>query len=323
MRARTLTVQESSGRILCCTIFRPDGRKLLGKGHLLTNADVGVLRSEGVRQVWVTELEEGEVCEDEAVIAVASATSCNSIEIRLAAGGRANLFATENCCMLVDEDLLKQINCSSSVVIATVPNYYHARAGDRVASVKSIPFAVARSQLEFVLSILNERGAILQAKPIRDPNIGVLYADPLNGDRARMIFEPVVRHRIERWAASVRLALSSVEDEEHVAQSLRTLLAARPRVILVASTTAPAGPEDIVGRALLHINAHIERFLAPVERGNLLMLGYKDETPIVSAPCCFRSNKANVLDFILPPLLAGHRLSNWEIAGLGHGGLLI
>ena len=44
---------------------------------------------------------------------------CGCLEIRLAAGGRANLFATEDCCLLVDDELLKQINCVSSIVIAT------------------------------------------------------------------------------------------------------------------------------------------------------------------------------------------------------------
>ena len=95
-----------------------------------------------------------------------------------------------------------------------------------------------------------------------------------------------------------------------------------PTVILVASTTAPAGPEDIVGRAMLRVGCHIERFLAPVEPGNLLLMGYKDEVPIVSAPGCFRSAKPTVVDLVLPPMLARYRVSGWEVACLGHGGLL-
>jgi len=51
-------------------------------------------------------------------------------------------------------------------------------------------------------------------------------------------------------------------------------------------------------------------------------LSYKDEIPFVSAPGCFRSAKPNVIDLLLPPLLARYRVAGWEIAGLGHGGLL-
>src|SRR5512145_756367 len=111
-------------------------------------------------QVWVTELEEGEIGEDDAVLTVASEMGCGCLEIRLAAGGRANLVATEDCCVLVDDELLKQINCTASVVIATVPNFSYARAGQRIATIKSAPFAVAQSHLEAVCSIVRERGPI-------------------------------------------------------------------------------------------------------------------------------------------------------------------
>jgi molybdenum cofactor cytidylyltransferase len=317
-----MDIQQSAGRILCCTIFRPGGRKLLAKGHVLSDEDIRLLQTEGMRQVWVTELEEGEVGEDEAVMNVAQAMCCGSVEIRLAAGGRANLIATQDCCSLVDDELLKQINCTSSVVIATVPNYRYARTGERVATVKSAPFAVAQSQLEAVLSMLNERGAILQARPIRNPSVAVLYTDPVHGDRARVLFENVVHTRLDRFGASLRYALSAIEEEDHVTRSLQHLVRTKPHAVLIASTTAPAGPEDVIGRSLVRLGAQVERFLAPVEPGNLTMLAYKDTIPIVSAPCCFRSAKPNILDFILPPMLAKYRISGWEIACLGHGGLL-
>ena len=322
MKAQTVDVKESTGRILCCTIFRPGGKKLLAKGHMLSEEDVRLLETEGMGQVWVTELEEGEVGEDQAVLTVASEMGCGALEIRLAAGGRANLMATEDCCILVDDELLKQINCAASVVIATVLNFGFARTGQRIATVKSSPFAVAQSQLEAVLTILRERGPILQARPIRTPSVGVLYTDPLSGDRARQLFENIMRQRLEQFGVTANYVLATVEEEATVARALQHLLRTKPTTILVASTTAPAGPEDVIGRAIAQIGSHIERFLAPVEPGNLLLLAYKDEVPIVSAPGCFRSAKPNVVDLILPPMLARYRVTGWEVACLGHGGLL-
>ena len=113
MRAQTVDVKSSTGRVLCCTVFRPGGKKLLAKGHVISDEDIRILESEGMDKIWVTELEDGEVGEDDAVCAVASEMGCGSFEIRLAAGGRANLMATENCCVLVDDELLKQINCTA------------------------------------------------------------------------------------------------------------------------------------------------------------------------------------------------------------------
>jgi len=322
MKALTIDVKSSTGRILCCTIFRAGGKKLLAKGHVISEEDARMLETEGMNEVWVTELEDGEVGEDEAVMLVGSEIGCGSLEIRLAAGGRANLFATEPCCILVDDELLKQINCTASMVIATVPNFSYARAGQRIATVKSAPFAVATSQLEAVISIVKERGPILQARPIRTPSVAVLYSDPVTGERARQLFENIMRQRLERLGTSSSFVLASLEEEGAVARSLQHLLRAKPTVILIASTTAPAGPDDVVGVAMLRTGCHIERFLAPVEPGNLFLLGYKDDVPVISAPGCFRSAKPNVVDLILPATLARYRISGWEIACLGHGGLL-
>jgi len=322
MKAKTIAVMESTGRVLCCTIFRAGGKKLLAKGHVISEEDARMLETEGMNQVWVTELEEGEVGEDDAVMQVASEIGCGALEIRLAAGGRANLFTTEACCVLVDDELLKQINCTASMAIATSINFSYARSGQRVATVKSTPFAVARQELEAMISIVKERGPILQARPIRVPALAILYTDQVNGERARQLFENLMRQRLDRIGTSASFVLSAVEEESAVARSLQHLLRAKPTALLIASTTAPAGPEDVIGRAMVRAGCHIERFLAPVEPGNLFLLGYKDDVPIVSAPGCFRSAKPNVVDLMLPPMLARYRVSGWEVACLGHGGLL-
>jgi molybdenum cofactor cytidylyltransferase len=116
--------------------------------------------------------------------------------------------------------------------------------------------------------------------------------------------------------------MAVVEEEGPVSRALEHLLRVRPAVVLMASTTAPAGPEDVIGRAMMRVGCHLEKFLAPVEPGNLLLLGYRDDVPVVSAPGCFRSAKPNVVDLVLPPMLARYRVSGWELACLGHGGLL-
>ena len=61
MRAQTVSVKESTGRILCSTIFRPCGKKLLAKGHMMSEDDVRLLQTEGMDEIWVTQLEDGEI----------------------------------------------------------------------------------------------------------------------------------------------------------------------------------------------------------------------------------------------------------------------
>ena len=294
----------------------------MAKGHMLRPEDIRVLQMEGMEKIWVAELDENEVHEDQAVCGIAADMACGSYEVQIAPGGRANLVVTENTCVLVDEDLLRQMNCTSGVVIATVLNFSMAVAGQRIATVKSAPFAVSKSDFDGCVNMLRERGPILQARPMHSAPIGVVYCDPLNGDRARGMFEPIVRQKLEKFGIHSHIAVTALENEEHTSRALQYLHRMGAGVILVASTTAPAGPDDAVGRAMSKIGCTLERYLAPVEPGHLLLLGYKDEIPVVSAPGCFRSLKPNVVDLLLPPMMSRYRISRWEVACLGHGGLL-
>jgi molybdopterin biosynthesis enzyme len=62
---------------------------------------------------------------------------------------------------------------------------------------------------------------------------------------------------------------------------------------------------------------------APVEPGNLLALAYFPHTPVLCAPGCARGLGYNVVDMVLPRLLAGDRVERADIAALGPGGLLV
>lgn len=322
MRTETVEVQTALGKLLYSPVFHRTGKKLLAKGHQISEEDIRLLRSAGMEKIWVAILEDNEIPEDEAATRLAAQAACGSVEIHVAAGGRANLIATENCCLLVDEGLLRQVNASGSVTIATAPNFSFLSRGQRGATVKTRPFAVRQPDFESIFTTVRQNGPILQARPIQNPAIAVLYTDLRTPDRGRELFEGIMRTRLGRLGAQVRFALSALEDEAGVARALEHLLRAQPTVLLVASTTAPAGPEDVVGRAMKRVGCEMETFLAPVEPGNLLLLTYAGDIPVVSAPGCFRSPKPNVIDLILPPLLARYRTTAAEISALGHGGLL-
>jgi len=72
--------------------------------------------------------------------------------------------------------------------------------------------------------MVKEKGPALQARPICSPVVAVLYTDPVNGDRARQLFENSLRQRLDHLEASASFVLSSVEREADVARSLQHLL---------------------------------------------------------------------------------------------------
>lgn len=61
MKAQTIDVRESAGRTLSSTILRAGGKKLFSKGHLISEEDTRMLETEGMADIYVSQLEEGEV----------------------------------------------------------------------------------------------------------------------------------------------------------------------------------------------------------------------------------------------------------------------
>lgn len=322
MKAKKIEVRNAIGQVLSSATFRSDGEALMAKGDILNEQDIRILQAERIEEVWVVELDEDEISGDQAVCIVAGELACGPYEIHLTSTGRADLIADQDCCVLVEDDLLRQVNDNSSVVIATTTNFTFALTGQRIATVNSAPFAIPTTTFEQLLSLLRDCGPIMQVRPVAGASVAVLYCDPIIGDRARTLFESAIWQRLEYFGINEHHVITVLETENQVSRGLQKLLRTGPSVILVASTTTYAGPGDVVGRAMHRIGCLIERFLAPVEPGGLLLIGYKDDVPVVSAPGCLQSTKPSVLDVILPPLLARYRVSTREISRLGHGGLL-
>jgi molybdenum cofactor cytidylyltransferase len=138
-------------------------------------------------------------------------------------------------------------------------------------------------------------------------------------------FTPL-RDRIETLGSFVTrtdfVALDEEPDEAALAEILKGQVAAGIRMILLAGETAIMDEHDIVPRAVERAGGKIESVGAPVDPGNLLMLAYLGDVPVMGAPGCARSRKVNIVDWILPRLLAGDRLTRRDIIALGHGGLL-
>lgn len=322
MRTQVVEVGRANGKLLSSPVYHPSGRKLLAKGRQISEDDIKLLSSAGHERVAVAILEDSEIPEEEAAMQLAAQAAHGALVPRLAPAGRVNLCAVESCCLSVEDHALRSLNQTGAVSVATLPHFSFAASGQRVGTIKTAPFAVPRHQFQAALRLVRERGPIVHAHPIRHPVVAVLYCDPLKGERARALYEVVMRTRLKSVGTNAAFVLSTLEQEDSVARNLEHLLRARPTIVIIASTTAPAGPQDVVGRAMERVGCRIESFLAPVEPGNLLLLAYLGDVPVFSAPGCYRSARPNVVDLVLPPLLARHRLTSRDISAFGHGGLL-
>jgi molybdopterin biosynthesis enzyme len=324
MKFRRVPLELARGHILGHNVTR-DGRRLLKKGRRLGDAELTQIAEAGAATVHVAELEPGDVEEDEAALRVARAlVRGGGLRERAAYGGRVSLLAACRGVWSIRSDLLLELNQIEGVTLATLPSSTVVAAGQVVATLKIIPFALPEANLVRA----EELGArsLVRVVPLEPRRVSVLVSGAEG--RRHTLLETFRTPLTERLTAlgmtEIDVDFVSLGDapEAALASALVARLEAGAALVILVSETATMDSEDLAPQAIRLAGGQVALVGAPVFPGNLLLLGYRGAAAILGAPGCVRSRGRNVVDLILPRLLVGERLGAREVAELGLGGLL-
>ncbi len=299
------------------------GDLVLKKGTLIGPAEIAALEAAGIKDVVVAQLEPDDVSEDVAAAEIAKKVAGPGVHIDRAFTGRANLFAQVPGVLVVDKDAIDRLNrVDEAITFATLPAFKPVVAGEMIATVKIIPFAVAKSARDAALAGVKE--PLLRVAPYRVRKVGVVST--LLPGLAPKVIEKTLKITAERLApagASIVAERRVPHERAALARALDEVLKAGAELAIVFGASAIADRRDVIPSALEAIGGRVEHFGMPVDPGNLLMIGDADGRPVLGAPGCARSPKENGFDWVLMRLLAGLPVPREDITGLGVGGLLM
>jgi hypothetical protein len=326
MKFGPVPVQESAGKLLAHNLPRPDGRGFFRKGKLLRMEDVQLLSTQGHRSIYVAEIEPGDVEENQAALKVAQMAVGEGLRIRSSSQGRVDLAAAGDGIVRIDPVRLAQINDCDGIAFATGYSLRFAVKNQTVATIKIIPYALPDSTLDQINRIAR-KGPVIELKPLVSRPVGiVLTGHPDNQEHLRKGFGLPLRRRVEASRSQVMevafCPFVDDGDEARLAGILCDQVKQGAQLILIGGETSIMDPNDVVPLAIRCAGGSIVSLGAPVEPGNLLMLAYLDSVAVMGAPGCARGRAKNVVDWVLPALLAGHHLTRGDIIGLGYGGYI-
>jgi molybdenum cofactor cytidylyltransferase len=299
------------------------GTLVLRKGTLIGSAEVAALEAAGIKDIVVARLEAGDVSEDVAAAGIAEAVAGEGVQVDRAFTGRANLFAQAAGVLVVDKDAVDRLNrVDEAITFATLPAYKPVVAGEMIATVKIIPFAVAGSARDAALAGVTK--PLLRVAPYRIRKVGVV-STVLPGLAPKVIDKTlkITAERLAPAGAAIIAERRVPHERMAVARALDEVLKAGAELAIVFGASAIADRRDVIPAALEEIGGRIEHFGMPVDPGNLLMIGAAGTRPVLGAPGCARSPKENGFDWVLMRLLAGLAVPPEDITGLGVGGLLM
>ena len=324
MHIRSLPIEDTLGHLLIHNIADENGRKVLKKGTLLSEAEVEKLRTTGHKRVDVGILDDNDVHENEAAARIAKALLAHSEGWRTtrAVGGRVNIHSERDGVLHVDVPRLIALNTLPYVTLATRRQY--ATLGPsfkstQAATLKIIPYAIPNSIIEQAVTLAQ---GVLSIQTLPPQRVALLItAEKASASRIQGQFKSATHARIEKLGSKLVTVETVEQDEAAIAAAAERLLASHD-ALFIGGQTSIMDIEDTTPRALTRIGAEVVLHGAPVEPGNLLALAYHGPQWILCAPGCAKSPKPNIVDLLLPRLIAGERLGAKEIAEMGLGGLL-
>lgn len=327
MKFGPVPLAQAQGKILGHHIAGPQGRRAFRKGKPLTPADIEALRELGCQVVYVAELESNDVDEDTAAHRVAQAIKGSGLHLSKAHVGRVNLQAGQLGILKVHAGRLLQVNLCEGITVATLASNAVVQPGSTVATVKVIPFAVPETSVHRVERLAADGQALIALQPLLPRAVSLVLTGSFNArNRVTKNFVPPLLERINALGSAILtvdyVPLEDDRGEAALADVLVKRVSGGAGLIVLAGETAIMDRDDIAPRAIECAGGEVACFGAPVDPGNLLLLAYLEDVPILGAPGCARSPKANVIDWVLPRLLAGERLGREDLLVLGHGGLL-
>jgi molybdenum cofactor synthesis domain-containing protein len=321
-----IAVENAVGTVLCHDITKIVPGQFKGrafkKGHIISQSDIPELLKLGKDHLYVWELNQGYVHENDAGVRICQAIKGQGLSLSEPSEGRVNLIAEFDGMCEIREDLLLKINMMEEIVVATLGNRRPVKKGDVIAGVRIVPLIIEESKLASVEQIAYEN-AIVSVLPYRSFKVGIVTTgNEVYHGRIQDQFGPVVRSKVESHGCEVVSQIIVPDDFRQISQAVNDLVAAGCSMILTTGGMS-VDPDDVTPKGIREAGAQLVTYGAPVLPGAMLMVAYLGNIPIVGLPGCVMYNSTTGFDLILPLILTGQTVTKEMVAKLGMGGLCL
>lgn len=320
---KKIRVQDAVGRSLCHDITEMnEGFKGVAfkRGHIIRQEDIDHLLRIGKQHVFVWEPQTGEVHEDDCARRMAAMAPVNGAHYTEPAEGKVLIFADQRGMFRVNCQLLNRINSIGDITICTLPDHYPVEAGDRLASMRIVPLVTREEQIREAEELCtNEK--LLDLLPYRSKKVGVIITgSEVYHGRIQDKFAPVIRAKLEQYPSEM-VGISICDDNlEEIVDTARQHIG-NGADFLIFTGGMSVDPDDLTPAAIRQLGADIVSYGVPSQPGNMTLVAYLGDIPILGVPGAAIKLPTTVFDVLLPQIFSGGRITREDLIRLGDGGL--
>ena len=300
-----------------------DGFKgvLFKRGHIVEESDIEALKDIGKDHIYVGELEENQVHEEDAIAEISDALFGANIEASDVSEGKINLTSKVKGLFVIDRTLLRKINEIGDYTITCKKSYSKVEEGDRLAGARIVPLWTERGQVEKAKEIL-EAGPIFEVKEFKKLKVGcIITGDEVYYGRIKDAFRPVLEEKLAEFEAEVLGYEFLPDDEDRLVATFEKFKEEGADLVIFTGGMS-VDPDDITPRAIRETHAEVIVQGIPMQPGNMLMVARLGETYLMGVPGASIHSKITSFDFFLPRVFAGIDLKREDFLEMAEGGLL-
>ena len=292
------------------------------KGHKVKPEDLCRLMRMGKNNLYVLDLKDNQVHEDDAVYELASALSGPGVIFSGSPGeGKLELKAAYPGLFKVNIEALIDFNMIEDVMCASIHNNTCVDKNQSLAATRAIPLVIEKKELEKAVKTAQKNYPIFSVKLFNPLKIRLIITgnEVYNGliqDR----FQAIVEKKTRALGAVLKETIILPDNRKMITSQINSYLK-KDTDLIITTGGMSVDPDDVTKAGIEKSGFDEVHYSSAVLPGAMFLLGYNKNISIMGLPACGLYHKTTIFDLILPRLMAGEKPGKRDLAELCHGGL--
>ncbi len=321
--AKLVKVEDAVGMVLCHDITEVDPERgvkgaAFKKGHIIREEDIPKLKRLGKEFIYILELKEDEIHEDDAAVILADALmGQNTYRDEEPSEGKIKIYSSVYGVTRINVEALTEFNLIGEPSCATIHDGMVVREGDVVAAVRIISLVAKRDEIERAAEIGKDT---ISVDPLTPKRAGlIITGTEIYTGRIKDKFYDRLRPKLEELLVKIEEKVILPDSLPDIKEKIKEFCQRYDLVLLTGGTSVD--PDDVTYRAIREAGARNFIRGNPMQPGNMLTMGWVDEVPVIAVPAAALFFRATSLDVWLPYILTGREITRKMVARKFHGGL--
>lgn len=322
---KKIHVEDAVGTVLAHDMTRITRGEFKGvafkKGHVVKKSDIPELLKIGKQTLYVLDLDDDQLHEDDAAGRIAAAISAPDLTFSDPREGKINISTQKAGLLKINVDGLFEVNRMDKIIVATLKNNFPCKKGQIIAGTRIIPLTIETERIQALEALTRKHDTILSVKPFRSLKVGAVvtgsevYKGLITDD-----FGPSIGKKVIDAGCTLEKKITVPDDEQKICEAVLELKEMGCDVVITTGGLS-VDPDDVTRVGVLKSGAKEVFYGSPVLPGAMLMVSKLDNVDVISLPACVFYYSKTVFDLIFPRVLAGECVTKDDIARMGHGGL--